>query len=252
MKKSSFTKLVLLLSLAVATNAKAQNPDKPTKDGYLSYFGNDSTNINIGYIPCEWYDYSNVMSGVIYSRDTIRINGKRYFYRVPQPAYLVSEPEYHYLFPRQDTLFLREERETGRLYRYYRNYFGTGETEKLISDMTLEVGDKFLYPHFDCLREDSITVRRVSYDNGIKTIEFWEFYANITFHEGLFPTDFPLWQEPVEYGLSTDFSILLCEYKDGELVYGSPSGCYDYHYVDSDLAQQGGAVFVQAALGLDG
>ena len=225
--------IVLFLLVMKILVVYSQDLHQNHKNEYLSYFGNDSTNINITHVPCRSADYIVNLSGVIYNRDTIRINGNLYYYRAPQPLDLISEPVPHFLFPRQDTLFLREERESGRLYRYYRNYFGTGETEKLICDMTLEVGDEFVYPSpgYLCLHEETFVVYQVNYDNGIKTIHITsgDMGYETSFEEGRLPLAFPLWQEQL-YEWSTDetgamnSSELLCEYKDGKLIYGNT--CY--------------------------
>ena len=228
--KNTLSVLLVLSSIAI----QAQNSDTPSKDLYLSYFGNDSTTIHMTHVPCYSADYGLTLTGVIYTRDTIRINGNLYYYSAPKPLELIAEPEYHYLFPRQDTLFLREERETGRLYRYYRDYFGRGETEKMICDMTLEIGDEFVFPsHGLCLDEAIYLVSQENHDNGIKSILLSDGYMETTFTEGQFPSQFPLWQELLpEWASDWDgsgamqWSDLLCEYKDGELVFGNSSGCY--------------------------
>ena len=254
--KNNYTlqrKVLLFLLLAVAGFAKAQQWKEPNegksqdnnkspKDSYLSYFGNDSTNINIMHVPCESADLGYLLSGVIYAKDIITINGKQYYYRVPQSLECIPEPEDHYLFPRQDTLFLREERETGRLYRYYRDYFGMGETEKLICDMTLEVGDRFVVPNH-CLEEREFEVAQVYYDNGIKTILLTGYMDERVFKEGQFPSEYPLWQESVSdlwgYGYGTaDWLTLLCEYKDGVLVYGDADGCFLNTYKVEEIEQK--------------
>ena len=224
--KKSWFLLVLLFIAGVI--AKSQETNKSGKDLYRSYFGNDSTSLNILLAPCYSADLFFVLSGTIYTNDTITINEKQYYYREPQPLESFSQPGYHYLFPRQDTLFVREERETGRLYRYYRDYFGMGETEKLICDMTLEVGDKFTVLSHNCLQEVRVEVKSIDYNNGRKTIHL---YGNIDLIEGLFPENFPLWQEPLsdmyegEYGSAQEIG-LLCEYKDGVQVYGGPDDCF--------------------------
>lgn len=224
--KKSWFLLVLLFIAGVI--AKSQDNNKSGKDLYRSYFGNDSTSLNILLAPCYSADLFFVLSGTIYTNDTITINEKQYYYREPQPLESFSQPGYHYLFPRQDTLFVREERETGRLYRYYRDYFGMGETEKLICDMTLEVGDKFTVLSHNCLQEVRVEVKSIDYNNGRKTIHL---YGNIDLIEGLFPENFPLWQEPLsdmyegEYGFAQEIG-LLCEYKDGVQVYGSNNNCF--------------------------
>lgn len=233
MKNFTLKNILVLTALLLvgAGSANAQNNSKPTKDLYLSYFGNDSTNINIRYAPCCSADLYIVLSCVIYSRDTITIKGNRYYYSTPKPLGVISEPSNHYLFPRLDTLFLREERETGRLYRYYRDYFDMGETEKLICDMSLEEGDELVYPD-ECLWENTLVAYQVSYNNGIKTIIVANEYQETVFKEGIFPSMFPLWQEPMRdmhwnvECASASYIWLLCEYKDGVQVYGSNNNCF--------------------------
>lgn len=238
--KTTLFKIKCFFVIAILVMAKAlcaQDANKPTKDLYLSYFGNDSTNLNIVHIPCHSADLRLLLAGVIYNSDTIRINGYLYNYRAPQGDVHPNNSAIDYNFPIQDTLFVREECETGRLYRYYRNYFGMGETEKLICDMSLEVGDTFVVPK-TCLEEIEVEVTRVDYENGIKVIHLSE---GMEFREGLFPPYFPLWQEPLydidegENGSAHGID-LLCIHKDGIQVYGSdncfPQGVeekYDNH-----------------------
>lgn len=230
MKKLALKNFLLVLLLFIGAGfAQAQDNSKSTKDLYLSYFGNDSTSINIAYVPCCSGDVAWTIVGIIYNRDTIRINDKSYLFSTPKSLDYISNPEPHYLFPRVDTLFLREERETGRLYRYYRDYFGMGETEKLISDMSLEEGDRFVIL-YDCLGEHDVVVSRVEYSNGKKRI-FLSGGSPI-FREGIFPDEFPLWQEQFDINNvggecgSSRRSTLLCEYKDGVQVYGFNNDCF--------------------------
>ncbi len=231
MKKLALKNFLLVLLLFIEAGfAQAQDNSKSAKDLYLSYFGNDSTSINISYVPCCSGDLAWTIVGIIYNRDTIRINDKLYLFSTPKSLDYISSPEPHYLFPRVDTLFLREERETGRLYRYYRDYFGMGEAEKLISDMSLEEGDRFVIL-YDCLGEHDVAVSRVEYNNGKKRI-FLSGGSPI-FREGIFPDEFPLWQEQFDINSvgecgSSRRSTLLCEYKDGEQVYGFNNDCFQY------------------------
>ena len=222
--KTILSVLLVLSSIAI----QAQDITKSPKDLYLSYFGNDSTNLNVLLAPCHSADLYLLLSGVIFNKDTITINGKQYYYREPQPLESFSQPGYHFLFPRADTLFLREERETGRLYRYYRDYFGMGEVEKLICDMSIGIGEMFTVPSHNCLEEVSVEVKSIDYNNGEKTIHL---YGNIDFVEGRFPEYFPLWQEPLsdmylgEYQASQKIE-LLCVHKDGVQVYGVQDDCF--------------------------
>lgn len=232
MKKLALKNFLLVLLLFIGAGfAQAQDNSKSTKDLYLSYFGNDSTSINIAYVPCCSGDVAWTIVGIIYNRDTIRINDKLYLFSTPKSLDYISSPEPHYLFPRVDTLFLREERETGRLYRYYRDYFGMGEAEKLISDMSLEEGDRFVIL-YNCLGEHDVVVSRVEYSNGKKRI-FLSGGSPI-FREGIFPDEFPLWQEQFDINNiggecgSSSRSTLLCEYKDGVQVYGFNNDCFQY------------------------
>lgn len=223
------TLLVLLLFIGAGV-AQAQDNSKSAKYLYLSYFGNDSTSINISYVPCCGGDYALTLVGIIYNRDTIRIHDKLYFFSTPKSLDAIHNPTLHYLFPRVDTLFLREERETGRLYRYYKDYFGMGEAEKLLSDMSLEEGDRFVLES-GCLYEQDVEVSLVEYNNGRKRI-FLNGGSTI-FREGNFPDEFPLWQE--QFGINdivecsaSRRSTLLCEYKDGVQVYGFNNDCFQY------------------------
>ena len=226
MKKFPLKNTLSVLLVLSSIEIQAQDSDTPSKDLYLSYFGNDSTSLNILLAPCYSADLYFLLSGVIFNKDTITINGKQYYYREPQPLESFSQPGYHFLFPRVDTLFLREERETGRLYRYYRDYFGMGEVEKLICDMSIGVGEMFTVPSHNCLEEVSVEVKSIDYNNGEKTIHF---YGNIDFVEGRFPGYFPLWQEPLSdmylYQASQEIE-LLCVHKDGVQVYGVQDDCF--------------------------
>ena len=72
--KTTLSVLLVLLSIAI----QAQDSDTLSKDLYLSYFGNDSTTIHMTHVPCYSADYGLTLTGVIYTRDTIRINGNLY------------------------------------------------------------------------------------------------------------------------------------------------------------------------------
>ncbi len=194
---------------------------------YQSFFGNDSTRINI-------YD-SHVIDGAwtyvtsIYNSDTVNINGNLY-YKTSGDDYLYSD------------IYYREDVETGRLYQYVeRNdiYVGDLKVEVLVCDMSLNVGDTFQFPHeldyntndYNSYWEPIIgIVTDVRYENGKKIIEFddqvfWHLGIDsgypLTFTEGEFPNLIPtngLWQ----------YNELLCQFKDGEQTYHNPDfeECY--------------------------
>lgn len=232
MNINTLKNIIFFTVLILFETTKLYSQDSNNSKGYLSYFGNDSTNINLTHVPCHSADLKYNISGVIYNHDTIRINGNLYMFRSPQYDKTPDDRRIDFYFPRYDTLFLREERETGRLFRYYRDYFGTGETEKIICDMTLNVGDKIIYPtgsYWNCLAEDSLVVYSVDIINDIKVIRLRASYYDATFREGIFPDAFPLWQEPLFSGEigPAQWSKLLCIHKDGEQVYVNQSeGCY--------------------------
>ncbi len=226
MKNLKITKQVLLLLLMIigGGSLKAQNDSTYI---YQSFFGNDSTRINI-------YD-SHVIDGAwtyvtsIYNSDTVNINGNLY-YKTSGDDYLYSD------------IYYREDVETGRLYQYVeRNdiYVGDLKVEVLVCDMSLNVGDTFQFPHeldyntndYNSYWEPIIgIVTDVRYENGKKIIEFddqvfWHLGIDsgypLTFTEGEFPNLIPtngLWQ----------YNELLCQFKDGEQTYHNPDfeECY--------------------------
>lgn len=226
MKNLNITKQVLLLLLMIigGGSLKAQNDSTYI---YQSFFGNDSTRINI-------YD-SHVIDGAwtyvtsIYNSDTVNINGNLY-YKTSGDDYLYSD------------IYYREDVETGRLYQYVeRNdiYVGDLKVEVLVCDMSLNVGDTFQFPHeldyntndYNSYWEPIIgIVTDVRYENGKKIIEFddqvfWHLGIDsgypLTFTEGEFPNLIPtngLWQ----------YNELLCQFKDGEQTYHNPDfeECY--------------------------
>lgn len=220
--------LIILLTLAGITKLYSQNSN--ISKGYLSYFGSDSTNINIMSTPCYGGDAWYNMTCTIYNEDTIRINGNLYYYREPQGTVHPSHPKLDYYFPLYDTLFVREDIATGRLYRYYRDFLGTGESEKLVCDMTLEMGDEFMIYTCHPEGEESFTVVDISYNNDVKTIRLYNGWDVVYFTEGVLPRISPLYLEP---GLWTNMifeSELLCEHKDGVQVYVNGQwGCYGSH-----------------------
>lgn len=225
MRSNNFTKQVLLILLMIIGGSlKAQNDSTYI---YQSFFGNDSTRVNIYDSHIIDAEHTNVTS--IYNSDTVNINGNLY-YKTSGDDYLYSD------------IYYREDRETGRLYQYVeRNdiYVGDLKVEVLVCDMSLNVGDTFHFPHeldyntndYNSYWEPIIgTVTDVRYENGKKIIEFddqvgWHLGIDsgypLTFTEGEFPNLIPtngLWQ----------YNELLCQFKDGEQTYHNPDfeECY--------------------------
>ena len=218
MRSNNFTKQVLLILLMIIGGSlKAQNDSTYI---YQSFFGNDSTRVNIYDSHIIDAEHTNVTS--IYNSDTVNINGNLYY--KTSGDYLYSD------------IYYREDRETGRLYQYVeRNdiYVGDLKVEVLICDMSLNVGDTFQFPHeldyntndYNSYWEPIIgIVTDVRYENGKKIIEFINSKDSkeiLRFTEGEFPNIIPtngLWQ----------YNELLCQFKDGEQTYHNPDfeECY--------------------------
>jgi hypothetical protein len=197
---------------------------------YQSFFGNDSTRINIydsHIIDAAW---THVTS--IYNSDTVNINGILYYKTTGNP------------YDPYTDIYYREDIETGRLYQYVeRNdiYVGDLTVEVLICDMLLNVGETFHLPHeldyntndYNSYWEPIIgIVTDVRYENGKKIIGFDDetfgklgIYNNatsLTFTEGVFPVIVP------DYNLGT-YNELLCQFKDGEQTYHN-SGYEECYY----------------------
>jgi hypothetical protein len=208
MKKTNITtKFLLLLLLAMVTKARAQ--------GYQSYFGADSTRLNV-YESCVDNDYTFYLT--IDSADTVNINGH---------DYLRGTPQYGFYFGVE--FYFREDTVTGRLYRYIPMLDG----EILLSDMSMTVGDTISFS--DSSGIHLAVVESISFENGRKVIHFtinYAYYYHMEFYEGIFPSIIPL-------GLVNDYSCysyLLCEYKDGEKVFENPR--FNTCYFDSGWSVQ--------------
>ena len=220
MKNLNITKQVLLLLLMIigGGSLKAQNDSTYV---YQSFFGNDSTRINI--YDSHVIDAAWTFVASIYNSDTVNINGTSY--------YKTNGGDYYY-----SDLYYREDIETGRLYQYVEEY----DTEVLICDMSLNIGDTFHFQikedfdtiHYNPYWEPAIgVVTDVRYEDGKKIIEFDEEsswflgldtgVSVITFTEGEFPVVIPT------VGLF-QYNELLCQFKDGEHTYHNPSyeECY--------------------------
>ena len=223
MRNNRLTKQVLLILLMIIGGSlKAQNDSTYI---YQSFFGNDSTRINIydsHVIDAAWTYVTS-----IYNSDTVNINGILYYKTTGNP------------YDPYTDIYYREDIETGRLYQYVeRNdiYVGALTVEVLICDMSLNVGDTFHFPHeldydtnyYNHDWEPIIgTVTDVRYENGKKIIEFDDAWFDInalslTFTEGVFPVIVP------DYNLGT-YNELLCQFKDGEQTYHN-SGYEECYY----------------------
>ena len=207
MKTRNFTRLIALLLLFVfAGGLKAQNDSTYI---YQSFFGKDSTTINVFCNSIDDGTATHIVS--IYNQDTVRINDN---------IYIKAHNDYEL-----GELYYREDLKTGKLYQYAKPYSTGIWKEVLICDMSLKVGDVFVFPLG--YEDDTIQsiVKNVEYNDGRKVIEFEDThissYTNTLFTEGVFPITFIdgnlMWYEE-----------LLCQYKDGEQVFQHPvfTKCY--------------------------
>ena len=203
-------KILFVLLMLIAARVSGQSDSTYV---YQSFFGNDSTRLNIYH--SHIIDARLTFVTSIYNGDTVNINGTSYY---------KTTGGYDY-----SDLYYREDRETGRLYQYVEEY----DTEVLICDMSLNVGDTFHFPYeLDYYTDYTYdwepiigTVIDVRYEDGKKIIEFneetsWslgiDMMAPLTFTEGEFPIVVPTVR-------LHQYNELLCQFKDGEQTYHNPN-----------------------------
>ena len=216
--KHVIAKLFLLLLLAMAGTVRAQ--------GYQSYFGADSTLLNVHIVGIDSYETALL---TINSTDSVLINDHVYLMGNPLGSLSAINFGNHGDFE----FYFREDTNTGRLYRYIPSI----DEELLLCDMSLSVGDTFSFPTTWGVNQS--IVDQISYINGKKVIYFEDdaFYNSVgiddtdrtTFIEGTFPNCFPLGFYD-NYFLC--FFYLLCESKDGEQVFDHPyfESCFISYY----------------------
>ena len=205
-------KLLFVLLMLIAARVSGQSDSTYV---YQSFFGKDSTRINI--YDSHTIDALHTFVINISNSDTVNINGASY--------YKTNGGDYYY-----SDLYYREDRETGRLYQYVEEY----DTEVLICDMSLNIGDTFYFQmeedfdtiHYNPYWEPAVSVvSDVRYEDGKKIIEFdeetfWslgiDMMAPLTFTEGEFPIVVPTFR-------LNQYNELLCQFKDGEQTYHNPN-----------------------------
>lgn len=220
---------ILLLTLVNTTIAQEQ---------YQSFFGNNNTTYHIfSVLTCKSKDANPNLLGCGYTFDYS-------FNR--EDTIGIHQNLYYYISRGIDTMYIREDTLSGKLYRY----FPVIEREELICDMSLNVGDTFQFPVIDSIystysfyyREagEIATVDSISYINGKKIIylspvrnsAFYTFYNNtlgirLAFIEGVGPTYGPFGHIN-GYGYESNLGLLLCVDKDGTLAYMTSDtlGCF--------------------------
>lgn len=177
---------------------------------YASIFGEDSTRMSI---LVEYPDLFQTMTFIGREGDTVLKGEHIYlsFQTIP--------------FTGAGTYFLREEVETGKVWAIYP--MDHDEQERLIMDMTLEMGDTMFYPspHGGI---DAIPVVEVFTLNGRKHIKMkmdLPLFSDdsLTFIEGVGPTGGFTWQLLYR-------SVLLCSYVDEQQIFQNPNVGSDCRY----------------------
>ena len=200
-------KIIFVLLMLIAARVSGQNDSTYV---YQSFFGNDSTTINLHTIIIDG-NWNSTFT--LYNSDTITINNNLYYF--VEPKQIESVPGYKTYNYSGETIYFREDRQSGRLYLYVKNNYV--EKEMLLCDMSLNVGDIFTIPEFPY----EIEVQNIRMENGSKIIEFGEFSSqelhvdNLMFNEGVFPMVIPALSE-------TTFVELICQHKDDEFLYENP------------------------------
>lgn len=206
MKK--FITLIIAINIGMILNAQ-----RDSTYVYQSFFGNDSTTINSYKVvtDADW-NYTFTIS----NKDTVTINDNLYYF--VEPKQIEYEYGYMVLNYAEETIYFREDRENGRLYMHVKNDYV--EEDLLLCDMSLNVGDTFMFPLLHDLNQyeqNEVIVQSVRDENGRKIIEFGKvsfeelFIDNFIFTEGTFPMILP----DFHWGCSE----LICQHKDGELTY---------------------------------
>ena len=200
---------------------------------YQSFFGDSITEYSIGgnyvaydpnFFAVNSYSFSWTKS------DTTTINGNLYF--------SIEDP---YSLWEYATIYLREDTAYGRVYRYNSWY----DLEQLTCDMSLSVGDTFVFPYsprwFGIVDNPEIgVVDSVWFYNGRKIIHLRgnlmfisDLVTSILFIEGIGPTysTFGWGDGAVDCpGKDWDYPFILCVHKDDELVYMADerAGCVQH------------------------
>lgn len=200
-------KIIFVLLMLIAARVSGQNDSTYV---YQSFFGKDSTTVNLYTVIIDG-DWN--LTFTLYNSDTITMNNHLYYY--VEPKQIESVPGYDTYNYSDETIYFREDRQNGRLYLYVKNNYV--EKEILLCDMSLNVGDTFTMPEFPY----EIEVQNIRVEDESKIIEFGEFNSqelyvdNLMFNEGVFPMVIPALSE-------TTFVELICQHKDGELLYENP------------------------------
>ena len=147
----------------------------------------------------------------------------------PSDTVVYNNTKYRVFFPSDDTLYVREDTLTGRIFRYYPEY----DIEVMTCDMSLQEGDTFYFPshpdwYFEQEVQKFVVVDSVSYINNRKVIWFpsveesvffgtADIFYPLCFIEGIGPTYGPFGY--IRVSLENWLGLLLCVHHNDFLVY---------------------------------
>ena len=199
-------------------------------EGYMPVLTDDSLSFSIAFGPLPIVKSDSLYLGaqsILFAgsaSDTSIFNNKEYrvFKAVSDGNFVESGLK----------MYLREETETGKLYRYYPEY----DTEVLTCDLSLQPGDTFCLSsgNYPCWTVDSVT-----YEEGRKVVWFppvalcgnllsAQYPYHNCFIEGVGPAFGPF--EIVNSGIAYDLGLLLCVHHNDSLIYMADTvlGCVQY------------------------
>ena len=248
MKKSIFTIALFALLLLCGGVAKGQetlsnNPVKNEKTNYMPVFPDSTLTFNIAFSITmkgdydPWFLMAQSYQYIGDVEDTVVYNDKLY--------------RRFGVFEGSGWMCMREETETGRIFRYYPEL----DTEVLVSDMSLMEGDTFWLPIASIIQNTDyyfseyyaqpyVIVDSVKYVNGRKVIRFqshpesfffsMDIYNEgrkypLLFIEGVGPSYGPFGKVD-QSGLESWLGLLLCVHHGDSLYYMTDSklGCEQY------------------------
>ena len=243
MKRKIFPTALLALLLLCGGVARGQeavtnNPSKNEKTSYMPVFPDSTLTFNIAFLITmkgdydPWFLMAQSYQYIGDVEDTVVYNDKLYR-RFGE-------------FEGSGWMCMREETETGRIFRYYPEL----DTEVVVCDMSLVEGDTFSLPMARGLNnpydydeynvQPYVVVDSVKYVNGRKVIRFqphpegW-FFSNdgknypLLFIEGVGPLYGPFGKVD-QWGLGSVLGLLLCVHRGDSLYYMTDPklGCVQY------------------------
>ena len=210
--------IVLSLLICLAATATAQTDSV----GYKSIFGHESTVWNGAIVDMDdwWYNY------VLRSSIDTTIDELKYKKIECSRVYSHNENYGEELREEWKDILLREDTTTGKVWLRFLHdggYHHSVDTDYLIMEMTLNIGDSFLLRETSgyVTYEDWYYVTNITNTGSLKKIHLQKGNNSLDFIEGVGCTN--LFGIALCYNVS---STLRCCFKDGELVWKVPDSEY--------------------------